>query len=276
MNELGILVAEALAWFPHEQEEPFVLIRVPPEQSAAWASALGEPLRRCYITDEELRQRAAELEEELGGTHEERQRLVIRSKLPDPGATMAGDFGEVVVFCYQATTARPEAALGPKKWRLKQDRNKPAPYSDVIHLILPRWPTATEHDAILCSEVKTKSTDGNSAPIQAAIDDCVKDRTSRLAKTLVWLRDRALGQNLGTIQISHLNRFINASDYPPASKRFRAVAVICSTVAETELEKVPAELSEEYTLTLIVVPNLQDLYTEVFEAALDAVVPDRE
>ena len=144
-----------------------------------------------------LDDRCKALEGELRGKAEERQVQIIRSKLPEAGATMAGDFGEILVYIYQATKALPKATIGPKKWRLKQDRTKPAPYSDVIHFILPNWPQASAQDEILCAEVKMKATNGDSTPIQDAIRDCAKDRTSRLSKTLEWLKARALGETLG-------------------------------------------------------------------------------
>jgi hypothetical protein len=102
---------------------------------------------------------------------------------------------------------------------------------------------------ILCAEVKTKSTNGASSPIEEAIVDCAKDRTSRLSKTLVWLRDRAMGKSLGDVQIAQLNRFINAIEYPAAIKRFRAVAVVCSSLIEGELDKAPVEPSADRPTT---------------------------
>ncbi len=120
---------------------------------------------------------------------------------------------------------------------------------------------------LLCSEVKCKSTNsGDWSPIEEAIKGCSNDRTSRLAKTLVWLRDRAIGESLGSVQIDHLNRFINANDHPAAIKRFCAVAVICSSLIEAEIKKAPAVAPSEYTLVIIAVPNLHATYTAVFKA----------
>ena len=38
-----------------------------------------------------------------------------------------------------------------------------------------------------------------------------------------------MGEDLGDVKVEHLDRFINATDHPPASKRFCAVAVVCSS-----------------------------------------------
>jgi len=263
MIELGIDVSRFLPWFRHEQEQPYVLIRVPVEHAACWADVLSVPLRRCYITDDALERSA----QRTGLPKSD----LVAAKLPDPGSTMAGDFGEILVYLYHAAQQHPTTVIGPKKWRLKQDRSKPAPYSDVIHFVVQSWPQSTENDLLLCSEVKTKSTNGASTPITAAMADCEKDRTSRLAKTLVWLRERALFEDLGSTNIDHLERFINATDHPPAQKHFRAVAVVCSSIVNDELSDAPDEAPADYTLLVISVPNLKERYEEVFNAARASV-----
>lgn len=263
MNEIGLDVTHALPWFPHEQETPFTLVRVSDEHVRAWQDALGLPLRRCYVTDALVDQRSAA----TGSAKSQ----IVAAKLPDPGATMAGDFGEILVYLYQASKEYPQAAVGPKKWRLKQDRTKPAPYSDVIHFVLPTWPTPSNQDVLLCAEVKTKSTNGASTPIQSAIEDCNRDRTSRLAKTLVWLKERALGEDLGTITIQHLERFINATDHPVHAKRFRAVAIVCASLVDQELQAAPTQAPSDYEVVVISVPQLKQVYEAAFKAAHQSV-----
>jgi hypothetical protein len=118
-----------------------------------------------------------------------------------------------------------------------------------------------------------KSTDGGSTPIQDAIADCEKDRTSRLSRTLQWLKERALTENLGEVQIAHLNRFINATDNPAATKRFRAVAVICENLVNAELPNAPQQASPDYELVVVGVPNLHAVYNAVFAAAKASTLP---
>ena len=185
---------------------------------------------------------------------------------------MAGDFGEILVYLYQGTRTHPSMALVATKWRLKQDRTKPSPHSDVVHFELPSWPYPSAQDCVSCSEVKTKSTGGATTPIADAIKDSAKDQVSRLARTLVWLRDRALTEDLGDIQLAHLNRFINANDYPPAQRKFSAVAVICAALAEEELKNAPSQVHPNYSVVVITVPDLQAVYTSSFVAARQAVV----
>jgi hypothetical protein len=264
MEELGLDAAEVCSWFRREGETRYDLVRVDTEQAGAWGKTLGIAVRRCYMSDALLKARAAELG--VAATQ------LIAATLPDPGATMAGDFGEILVFLYQAATEHPAKAIGPKKWRLKQDRTKPAPHSDVVLFVLPSWPTPTANDVVLCAEVKTKATAGHSTPIRSAIEHCAKDRTSRLARTLVWLRERALTEDLGTVQLAHLDRFINSTEHPTAKKRFSAVAVVCSTIVDNELADVPMALPD-CSLVVVVVPDLKQTYTKIFRGAANAVTP---
>jgi hypothetical protein len=273
VNELGLDPNQVLTWFAHVRETPYALVRVSATNANGWATALRDAVRRCYLSDEKLRTEARRLETELAGTFESRQAEIIKSKIPDPGATMAGDFGEILIYVYQVAKALPSVPIGPKKWRLKQDRTKPAPCSDVVHFVLPTWPEPSDNDEVLCAEVKMKSTNGSSSPIQSAIADCKKDRISRLSRTLQWLKERALTENFGEVQIAHLDRFINATDHPMAKKRFRAVAVICEDILSAELPNVPQQASSEYELVVVAVPNLHAVYNAVFEAVKTSTLP---
>lgn len=258
MDELGFDFNNSIGWFQYEQEYPYLFVRLTTAQVEQIKTEMISPLRRCYITDELLNSSA-----DLSGLSEAE---VLASKLPDTGATMAGDFGEILCYFYQSTKELPPQAIGVKKWRLKQDRTKPAPKSDVVHFLMPNRPIPSGEDAILCAEVKLKSTNGYSTPIASAIEDCTKDRTSRLAQTLVWLRERAITESLGDVDIQLLNRFINLVDNPPVSKRYRAVAVICESLVDQELNFAPNTPSPDFTLLIIAVPNLKQTYEDVFAA----------
>jgi hypothetical protein len=268
MRDLDLDIDELIASFPQEADSPFVLVRVPEEQADAWLERIVVGIRRCYAADDFLDDRAAQ----VGVSRAE----LLASLLPERGSVMAGDFGEILVFIYQGATERPTTVIGPKKWRLKQDRLKPAPYSDVVQFIVPAWPDASVEDRLLCSEVKTKSTRGDSTPIASAIADCERDRVGRLAKTLVWLRERAIQQDLGTTSIAHLERFIEATDHPPARKQFRAVAVICSSLIDEELADAPDIASADYAVVVISVPDLKRRYEALFDALHSSVADERD
>lgn len=260
MQELEVDLEAFGDLFVTIQSDPFTLVEIDAEQAAALAGQLGVPVRRCYIGDRVLRERMAK-------TGSSAQAL-IGAKLPDRGSTMAGDFGEILTALFQAAREHPGEVFDPKKWRLKQDRTKPAPGSDVVQLILPHWPTPSDEDRVICSEVKTKSTRGRSKPVAAAIEDSKKDSSRRFVKTLNWLKERALDTGLSTVSTEHLDRFIRAVDYPPAQREFRAVAVISATLVEAELEGVEAPPAGERSLVVLSVPDLKANYESVYDAAL--------
>lgn len=260
MDELGFDFNNAVEWFQHQQDQPYALVQLSREQLDQLLANTQTAVRRCYITDQLLSDSATQT-----GLL---QADVLASRLPDHGSTMAGDFGEILGYLYQSTKQLPEFAIGAKKWRLKQDRTKPAPKSDVVHFLMPNRPNASTDDAILCAEVKVKSTAGATTPIASAIEDSTKDQTSRLASTLVWLRERAITDpdQLGDVDIPLLNRFINLTDHPPVAKKFHAIAVICESLAAQELVAAPVSASTEFTLLVIVVPNLKEAYESLFDS----------
>lgn len=263
-DDLGFSFAAAAPWFPHEKDSPYVLVRVSDEHAKSWANTLGIAVRRCYVSDSIIDKRATE--------HGIDKTDLIAACLPDPGSTMAGDFGEILVYFYQGAKELPTTVVGPKKWRMKQDRTKPAPHSDVVHFALPSWPNSSANDVLLCSEVKMKATDNSaSKPIQEAIEGSKKDRASRLTRTLVWLRERALKEPFDDIQIEQLDRFINATDHPPVRKHFRAVAVVCNSIVDEELKNAPNNSSDDYTVVVIAIPDLKNTYSAVFDAAKRAI-----
>lgn len=263
MEDLGLDVTGASTWFGEDQAAPFLLISVEQDVARTWPELLQHAVRRCYIADDTARQRATLLGFPVD--------VVVASKLPDPGSVMAGDFGEIVVYLFHAIREHPAVAIGPKKWRLKQERNKPAPKSDVLHLFVPNWPASSADDRLICSEVKVKSTASPFDPIRSAVDGSLKDRASRLAATLSWLRERAIGEDLGSVTLSHIDRFTNAVDHPPYAKIFSPVVLLCSSLASAELLRVPSPVPEG--LVVIVIPGLKGVYESVFAAVRGSTIP---
>ena len=263
LTETELQISHLCSWFENTNGSPYESVSMTSVQAEELTRLLGIPLRRCYVSDRVLNERATA----LSMSHSE----VLASKMPDAGATMAGDFGEVLAYLYHLARQHPRAFFGPKKWRLKQDRTKPAPHSDVVHFLLPSWPEASEDDTLLCTEAKTKSTKGKFKPISKAISDSQKDRTSRLAKTMVWLRERAIGEDLEDVSIEHLNRFIQATDHPTFRKSHYALAVICEDLVEEELQADPPVVPAGNHFVLIVIPKLKEVYTAAFDAAASSV-----
>jgi len=258
MIELGLPPAVAAQWFVTQPQQGFTRINVAAGVAATWGLVLRDAFRRAYISDQRL-QTSAQATQQTRAT-------VLAARLPDAGAVMSGDFGEIVGYMYLASRHPNQPTIGPKRWRLKQDRTKAAPGSDVVQFVLPAWPNAGEQDRLVCAEVKAKATSGPFRPIATAIEGSQLDSTSRLTRTLVWLRERALTDDIGAVSIAQLDRFINATEFPAYAREFHAVAVICTNLVEEEIATlVPAEIPDGCAVVVVSVPQLRDTYTSVYE-----------
>ncbi len=96
-DDLGFDFTRAAPWFPHSKEKPYILVRVSDEHAKSWADALGLTVRRCYVSDSIVTAKAKE--------HGVEKTEILAARLPDAGATMAGDFGEILVYLYQGAAA---------------------------------------------------------------------------------------------------------------------------------------------------------------------------
>ena len=239
-------------------------VSVSETHATTWPALLAGAVRRAYIADARLQQ--------IAQANNMTQAAVLATKLPDPGSVMSGDFGEIVAYIYLAGVAG-GAISGPKRWRLKADRTKSAPFTDVVQFTLATWPIPSDADAIVCAEVKAKSTASAFDPIGDAIEGMERDRTSRLTKTLVWLRERGIDADIGAVTLPQLDRFIHATDYPPYARHFNALAVICTSLVQSELDGfTPPALPDNCALIVVDVPHLHITYSAVFEA-VHASVP---
>lgn len=267
MLELGLPQVDAAQWFVTQPQQGFTRVSVEAHIAATWGLILRDAFRRAYISDQKLDNSAQ--------TTQQSRALVLASKLPDAGSVMSGDFGEILGYIYLASRNPEQPMIGPKRWRLKQDRTKAAPGSDVVQFILPAWPNASDQDRVVCAEVKAKATPGAFDPIAKAIEGSQLDSTSRLTRTLVWLRERALTDDIGAVAIAQLDRFINASEFPAYAREFHAIAVICTNLVENEIATlVPANIPSNCAVVIISVPQLRDTYTAVYQGVRDSVVED--
>lgn len=51
MDDLGFDFSNAAPWLLHDQEQPYVLVKMPTQHVTLSEAARVEPLRRYYITD---------------------------------------------------------------------------------------------------------------------------------------------------------------------------------------------------------------------------------
>ncbi|MBF4636087.1 DUF1837 domain-containing protein [Agreia pratensis] len=262
MKELDLDLDLAKALFVSIRDDPYVLIEVSDDAVLKLVDLLPSPFRQFYVSDAELDRVHLSLQipkDEL-----------VRLKLPDPGPTMSGDFGEMLTAVMQGALEHPLDVIDPKKWRYKQDRTQPAPKSDVVQFSLPAWPDSSDQDRLFCSEVKAKALKGNWNPVEAALEDSKKDQNGRLALTLSWLRERAIFHEEAEM-VLRLNRFIKADAHPQAAHEYRAVAVISADLVPNETSAITKETVGESLLIVVSVPDMKKTYSAVFDAIAGTV-----
>lgn len=265
MQNLDIDLTLAKALFVSVQDDPYVMIEVSDEAALELVKILPSPFRQLYVSDDEL--------DRVHLSSQIPKNDLVKLKLPDPGATMSGDFGEMLTAVMQGALAHPLEIIDSKKWRYKQDRTKPAPKSDVVQFVLPAWPDSSEHDKLLCTEVKAKALKGPSNPVKSAIADSKKDENGRLASTLSWLRERAIFREEEKEMVSRLERFIKADAHPEAAHEYSAVAVISADLVPDETSAITKRIIGDTVLIIVSVPNLKEIYSAVFDAIAETVAP---
>lgn len=199
---------------------------------------------------------------------------ILKNKLPDPGSVMAGDFGEILTLFYLAGE-RDESVRKLKKWQFKQDRTKAAPHSDVVILYRKYSDKASKSDFVICAEAKLKSTQSNFCPIEKSVEGYNSDKTGRLARTLVWLKEKAIDHE-NPEDIAYIERFADGLLNVGFKKNYRAVAIIDRNFLDQELQKpldLPAQ-SEEFEVIVIGITDLKNLYERSFFRAISEVTCD--
>lgn len=221
-----------------------------------------EQLPSCYIPIQQLRKRM----KETGLSASE----ILSNRLPDSGAVMSGDFGEMMTLFF-LSTERTEATIPIKKWRYKQDRRKPTPHSDVIILHRQDTKGVSTNDFVICAEAKQKSTKSKFDPIAKALEGFTEDRTGRLARTLLWLREKAIDSESRSM-IDYIERFTQAHSVS-FRKYYKVVAVIDRDLLDAEITRTLSlpEQNESFEIVVLGVNRLYEMYNNVYKRAIEEV-----
>lgn len=229
------------------------------DQAKILEDFLVQSLPECYISVPELKRRA----KETGLPVDE----LLANKFPDKGSVMSGEFGEILTLFF-VSSEKKEVTTLIKKWRYKQDRKKAAPHSDVIVFYKDKSKKASEKDFVICAESKQKSTKSKFNPIKKAIEGFKIDSTGRLARTLTWLREKAIDQESNDV-IHFLNRF-TIDPTIKYQKYFKAVAVVDRALLNDELKQkldLPKQ-DEFFEVVVLGVTDLKEIYEAAFSRAM--------
>jgi hypothetical protein len=220
-----------------------------------------ESLPDCYITQ-------AALGERMKATGKSASDI-LANKLPDQGSVMSGDFGEIITLFFLGSE-RDEKVELIKKWRYKQDRKKAAPHSDVVILHRQFEDKLSKNDFVISAETKQKSTNSPFEPISNAITGLTLDQTGRLARTLAWLREKAIDHGTSE-EVAFIERFTHELSVA-YSKYYKAVAIIDLDLLDGELTRQPCPATNaSFEVVVIGIKDLKAFYETIFGRALKEV-----
>ncbi len=225
---------------------------------------LPDEFRRCYITDREL----DDLSKKNGESKDDILRKYI---LPDVGNIMSGDFGEILSYFLVIDKYNNEGLLikGPRKWRFKPARNKPAPCSDAILFYFHNKDKSSINDKMISIESKMKATSSKKNLIQDAIDGAQNDKNSRAAKTLNWLYEKY--GRIGKINAQKkIQRFRKPSKYGTYEKIHKAIALIDKELLSDEIRKEVVS-DDGIRILIISTSNLKNIYQRTFDNIISSV-----
>lgn len=230
------------------------------------------PFREAYIKEAKLVQIINDY-----GTN---RRDEIDERLPKEPFVVAGDFGEILAYYLVKEIWQTDATFFPMKWRLKDKKDAASPYTDVIVFKLDPSGASTQ-DAMYSFEIKLRSkmeygsyteTTGYKAGKKRsvfvdAILDADKDRVSRAAESILYLRTRCKDLNL-TPEYNMIVRFTKPYCSVRFKKHYSAVAIVDSSDKAKHISRIPADLFKTYSkvkrVFFVPVNDLQNLYESVF------------
>lgn len=234
---------------------------LPAEKSALLEDFIIQEMQSCYIAQELLEERV----DVTGCSKSE----ILETLLPNSGNIMSGDFGEILTLYFLASE-QPEALEKIKKWRYKVEKNRASPFTDVVILHREFDNNISNNDFVIAAESKAKATRNNAtAPLKNAIEGALKDRISRLAVTLVWLKEKLILSGTPE-EITFIKRFTDDALHKTYNKIFKAVAIVDRALIDEELVK-ELEIPEhdDFEVIALAIPNLRDLYRRCFKRVVD-------
>lgn len=220
--------------------------------------------RRCYITDKKL--------DDLSKKNGESKDDILRKYfLPDVGNIMSGDFGEILSYFMVIDKYNKEGFVvkGPRKWRWKMARNKPAPYSDAVLFHFHKEGKSSKKDKMISIEAKMKATPSKRHRIQDAIDGAKEDKNSRAVKTLNWLYEKYGRIGMRNAQ-QKIQRFRKPSKFGTYEKTYKAIAIIEKSLLPDELRKKVVS-DDGIRILVISTNNLKDIYQKTFNNIISSV-----
>lgn len=227
-------------------------------------SAITVPFRKCYITDKELEDKSVK-------SKISKKEMLEKTILPDKGNIRSGDFGEIfgrfLILSYYK--GKGYVLFSPKKWLWKEDRNKPSSGTDVVAFYCPDPENSSVEDFIVSLESKMEATPSTTNRIQDAIDGAKRDKLSRLAKTLVWMKEKYT-RNGDPDNTKLVERYLTPVEGKTFNKIFKALAILDTKYLDDEISE-PLENTEKIIVIIATMENLKSIYEATYKNVIGSV-----
>lgn len=242
----------------------YIIYRLKGGEWAAFVNKLTKDVRLCYIDNSDLHKHST-------ARKISPSEYLEKYILPDEPSIVSGDFGEILSFfaVIENYANKGFTLIYPRKWRWKENRNKPAPGTDAVmfHITNPR--KHSSEDFVVSVESKMKAVNSAEHRIQTAIDHAAKDKLSRLAKTLIWLEEKH-ARHGSEEQRKIVERFTDPATYGTFKKFHKAIAILDSTLETSEISKAFTN-PEGVTVIVFSVEDLKKAYEDTRNNVLKSI-----
>jgi hypothetical protein len=256
MNNIDILVH----FEESTNKDGITVFKLKEDEKDDFFAKLPVPFRCLYLTDEDLEWRINQF-----GTQRSEE---IAEKIPNNPIIMSGEFSEILCYFIIPEKYMPKSNLRPPKWKWKESKNNPAHFTDVVLFCQNDPKTPHTDDSLISIESKARASKPSSteSSLQSAINDAQKDYVSRLAESLFHLKTR-YKDDKNAKAVKQLERFMDAANYPPFLKHFKAIATVDDSYADTHLQNItliPGDIKDTFEVILIRINNLKGAYEHTF------------
>jgi len=252
-----------LQYFLYNKEKDYYVYRLNDLETENFLDSITVDFRHCYIIDDKLNKNVKKIGISNGD-------FLKQSILPDVGKIKSGDFGEMLscFFLEEHYANKGFLLFCPRKWLWKEDRNKPSPYSDVVGFYCEDVTNPSENDFVISIESKMKATKSSRNRIQDAIDGANKDRISRLAKTIRWLKDKYTRDG-DRVKRELIERYLKPSEEFTYNKIYKAFTILDKEFEDNEFS-LPIKDNENISIIIITMENLKKIYETNLERIIES------
>ena len=241
--------------------QKIVLYNFDDSKSADFINEMLVPIRNAYISDKKI----AQIEERYKTSRKE----IIGKRLPDTASITSGDFGEILTFYLAQQTFASNATITPMKWRLKDDKTKASPKTDIMLFYVSNLDVPSKDDILYSIEVKAFASHpyGKKCSIFEAVSGAENDRTSRAAETVTYLLTR-LEDKMAPLDLYKGVKRFEKPYYNTYKKIFNGVAVVEKEYLAKHIAHIPTDMLTNHPgidIYCLPIKQLGKIYKKIYK-----------